>query len=41
MIPKHTLYAEPFTGGGAVFFEKEPSTLKLSMILIKALDNIL
>ncbi len=25
LIPEHTLYGEPFTGGGAVFFNKEPS----------------
>lgn len=25
LIPAHTLYAEPFTGGGAVFFQKPPS----------------
>lgn len=25
LIPEHILYGEPFTGGGAVFFNKEPS----------------
>lgn len=29
LIPTHTLYAEPFTGGAAVFFAKEPSSIEV------------
>ena len=29
LIPKHTLYGEPFTGGAAVFFAKEPSEIEV------------
>lgn len=29
MIPAHTLYAEPFTGGAAVFFNKEKSDIEV------------
>lgn len=29
LIPKHTLYAEPFTGGAAVFFAKAPSEIEV------------
>lgn len=29
LLPEHTLYAEPFTGGGAVFFMKPRSTVEV------------
>lgn len=38
-IPKHNLYAEPFTGGGAIFFAKEPSEVEVLNDTNKELMN--
>lgn len=29
LIPEHNLYAEPFFGGGALFWAKEPSNVEV------------
>jgi DNA adenine methylase len=29
MIPEHRIYCEPFCGGAAVFFAKEPSEVEI------------
>lgn len=39
MIPKHTLYAEPFLGGGAIFFAKEKSAVEVINDTNKELIN--
>jgi DNA adenine methylase len=37
LIPEHKLYAEPFTGGAAVFFAKEPAEIEVLNDTNKAL----
>jgi DNA adenine methylase len=39
VMPDHVLYAEPFTGGGAVFFAKEPSEVEVLNDTNKELIN--
>ena len=39
LIPEHHLYAEPFFGGGAVFFHKEKSTKEIINDMNKELMN--
>lgn len=39
IIPKHILYAEPFLGGAAVFFSKEPSEIEVLNDTNKELMN--
>jgi DNA adenine methylase len=39
LIPSHVLYAEPFIGGGAVFFAKEPSQVEVLNDTNKELIN--
>jgi len=29
LIPEHSLYCEPYLGGGAIFFRKEPSKIEV------------
>ena len=38
-IPEHTLYAEPFLGGAAIFFAKEPSAVEVINDTNKELIN--
>ncbi|HEX8378029.1 MAG TPA: DNA adenine methylase [Pedobacter sp.] len=39
LIPEHTLYCEPFIGGAAVFFAKEPSEVEVLNDVNKELIN--
>ena len=39
LIPEHTLYSEPFIGGGAIFFAKEPSPIEVLNDTNKELIN--
>jgi DNA adenine methylase len=39
LIPRHTLYCEPFIGGGAIFFAKEPSPVEVLNDTNKELMN--
>jgi len=39
LIPEHTLYSEPFIGGGAIFFAKEPSPVEVLNDTNKELMN--
>lgn len=39
MIPEHTLYAEPFVGGGAIFFSKPQSNIEVINDTNKELIN--
>jgi len=39
LIPEHTLYAEPFSGGAAVFFAKSPSDVEVLNDLNKEVIN--
>src|SRR6185437_184929 len=39
LIPEHRLYCEPFTGGGAIFFAKQPSSVEVLNDTNKELMN--
>jgi DNA adenine methylase len=39
MFPDHDVYVEPFVGGGAVFFKKEPSKIEVINDLDKGVIN--
>jgi DNA adenine methylase len=39
LIPEHTLYCEPFVGGGAIFFGKDPSRVEVLNDTNKELIN--
>jgi DNA adenine methylase len=39
LIPEHKIYVEPFFGGGAIFFAKEPSKIEVINDIDKRVYN--